>query len=372
MTVLPSFPKVHFDFGAISALGEELLAREIKRPLIITDTGLVEHGVLARLLDAVPTNIEAKVFDGIPPNPTIAGVEAACETYRAEGCDGVVALGGGSVLDSGKALRVVATHDGPLEQYLLDPGKITHRTAPLITIPTTSGTGAEITFGGGIHPGPNQHALGIRSPHVKPDVAICDPDLTVTLPPMLTAATGMDALGHCVEGFLSTMVNPPAEAIALDGINRAARFVERASRDGNDREARWEMMMAALQGGMSIYMGLGPVHSLAHAFGDSPLHHGALVTTSIPTILRFFEGQVGDKLDRIGEAMELASGTGPAAGVAELNAKIGIPATVRELGYPNNDVDAVAQSAFEAHFNNTSPKKPSLEEYRQIVSEVLG
>ena len=372
MTVLPSFPKVHFEFGAVAALGDELAARGVGRPLIITDKGLVEHGVLQRVTDALPSDVAASVFDGIPPNPTIAGVEGALEAYRKNDCDGVVALGGGSVLDSGKALRVVATHPDPIIEYLKDPSKITAAVAPYITIPTTSGTGAEITFGGGIHPEPNKHAFGIRSPHVKPDVAICDPDLTVTLPPGLTAATGMDALGHCVEGFLSVNVNPPAEAIALDGIRRVTGFIERAHRDGNDREARWQMQMAALEGGMSIYMGLGPIHALAHTFGDSPLHHGALVTVSAPPVMRFFDGKVGDRLDRVAEAMGLGAGSDVAAGIADLNARLGIPATVRELGYENTDLDGLAATAEEAHFNATSPIRPNREEYRDIVAQVLG
>ena len=372
MSVLPSFPKVHFDFGAIRALGEECAARGIDRPLIITDKGLVEHGVLGKVLQALPETVKASVFDGIPPNPTIAGVEGALGTYKENDCNGIVALGGGSVLDSGKALRVVATHPEAIIEYLKDPQKITADVAPYITVPTTSGTGAEITFGGGIHPEPNRHAFGIRSPHVKPDVAICDPDLTVTLPPGLTAATGMDALGHCIEGFLSVNVNPPAEAIALDGIERVAQFIERAHKDGNDREARWQMQMAALEGGMSIYMGLGPIHALAHTFGDSPLHHGALVTVSAPPVMRFFEGRVGDKLDRIAAAMGCGAGSDLAAGIADLNARLGIPASIRALGYENQDLDALAETAEEAHFNATSPIKPDREEYRQIVAEVLG
>ena len=195
----------------------ELAARGVRRPLIITDTGLVEHGVVEKLLAALPGNPDVAVYDGIPPNPTVAGIEGALAIYREQDCDGVVALGGGSVLDSGKALRVAVTHAEPIIEYLKDPSKITADVAPYITLPTTAGTGAEITFGGGIHPAPGEHQLGIRSPHVRPDLAICDPDLTLTLPPTLTAATGMDALAHCVEGYLSRNVNPPVEAIALDG-----------------------------------------------------------------------------------------------------------------------------------------------------------
>ncbi len=376
MAVLPGFPTVHFDFGAVGALAGELTARGVKRPLIITDTGLVEHGVVDRVRAALPGNSDIAVFDGIPPNPTVAGIESALATYREQDCDGIIALGGGSVLDSGKALRVVATHPEPIIDYLKDPSKITANVAPYITIPTTAGTGAEITFGGGIHPEPGVHQLGIRSPHVKPDLAICDPDLTLTLPPNLTAATGMDALGHCVEGFLSEHVNPPVEAIALDGIARVVENIERAVEDGSNREARWHMLMAALEGGMSIYMGLGPVHVLGHIFADSPLHHGALITASAPPVLRFYEAQgdagLNERLDRLARAMKFAPGTELATGITELNTRLGLSNSVRELGYPNDDPEMLAGLAMKVHFNATAPIKPTEDQYRQIIAEALG
>jgi alcohol dehydrogenase class IV len=209
MALLPGLPTVHFDFSAINALAGEFVARGIARPLIITDKGLVEHGLVDAGRAALPGNPNIAVYDGIPPNPTIAGIEGALGVYSEQDCDGIIALGGGSVLDAGKALRVAATHPELIIEYLKDPSKITAKVAPYITIPTTAGTGAEITFGSGIHPAPGEHQLGIRSPHVKPDLVICDPDLTLTLPPGLTAATGMDALGHCLEGFLSNNINPP-------------------------------------------------------------------------------------------------------------------------------------------------------------------
>ncbi|MEE8333479.1 MAG: iron-containing alcohol dehydrogenase [Alphaproteobacteria bacterium] len=376
MTVLPGFPTVNFDFGAVGTLAGELAARGVKRPLIITDSGLVEHGVLDRVLAALPGNPDIAVYDGIPPNPTVGGIEGALEVYRAQDCDGVIALGGGSVLDSGKALRVAATHPEPIIEYLKDPSRITADVAPYITIPTTAGTGAEITFGGGIHPAHGEHQLGIRSPHVRPDLAICDPDLTLTLPPVLTAATGMDALGHCVEGFLSSNVNPPVEAIALDGIGRVASYVERATRDGSDREARWHMLMAGLEGGMSIYMGLGPIHALGHMFADSPIHHGALITACAPAVLRFYRTQTDDglaeKLDRLGAAMGLAPGTDIADGIADMNARLGLSSSVRALGYPDRDLDVLAAYAAEVHFNATAPRRPTQAEYRDIIAEVLG
>ncbi|MDA0651926.1 MAG: iron-containing alcohol dehydrogenase [Proteobacteria bacterium] len=376
MGVLPGFPTVHFDFGALGALAGELASRGIKRPLIITDTGLTKHGVVDMVRAALPGNPDIAVYDGIPPNPTVAGIEGALALYRNQDCDGIIGLGGGSVLDSGKALRVAATHPEPVIEYLKDPSKITANVAPYITLPTTAGTGAEITFGGGIHPEPGKHQLGIRSPHVKPDLVICDPELTLTLPPILTAGTGMDALGHCVEGFLSNNYNPPTEAIALDGIARVVTYIERAVANGGDREARWHMLMAALEGGMSIYMGLGPVHVLGHIFADSPLHHGALITASAPPVLRFYKARgdaaLSERLDRVASAMKLAPGTDAATGIAELNTRLGLSNSVREMGYPNDDPEMLAGLAMNIHFNATAPLKPTEDQYRHIIAEALG
>jgi len=377
MPSIPNFPPIHFNFGAIKELTPELEKRRIDRPLVITDQGLVNNGVYQKLLQALHANITVSVFDKIPENPTIAGVEQALKIYKTNDCNGIIGLGGGSVLDSGKALRVAATHEMSVLDILNNLDKITANVAPYITIPTTAGTGAEITFGGGIHPEPNTPALGIRSNHVQPDLAICDPDFTITLPPRLTAATGMDALTHCVEGFLSKNSNPPTEAIALDGTRRVIDFIERAYKDGSDREARSEMSMAALQGGMAIYMGLGPIHALSMAFGDSPLHHGTLVTVSMPAIMRFYNSKLENgKLEKFAEAMKLTgdknAGDRIADAVAELNSKMGLPSTVREMGYDKTDIDRMVKDCCNSHFNFPAPICPSPEEYKKIVIEVLG
>lgn len=376
MPALPSFPPVTFDFGAVSTLPGELAARGIDRPLMITDAGLTQHGVVDTVLSAFPDSATVTVFDGIPPNPTIAGIEAALAVYREQDCDGIVGLGGGSVLDSGKALRVAATHAMPVIDFLKDPAKITSDVAPYITIPTTAGTGAEITFGGGIHIEPGSHQLGIRSIHVKPDLAICDPDLTASLPPRLTAATGMDAFGHCIEGFVSSNLNPPAEAIALDGIARVVKHVERGTTDGGDRDARWNLLMAAVEGGMSIYMGLGPIHTLGHIFADSDLHHGALITASAPAVMRFYaanaDDALNDRLAHIRTAMDIAPNADIADAIADLNARLGLTASVREMGYHNTDVDDLSEKALNVHFNATAPRQPTQDEFRRIISETLG
>ena len=372
MPELLAYPRVIFDFGAIGSIGGELAGLGVRRPLLLTDQGLVEHGVVKRVLDALPGDLEATVFAGIPPNPTVAGIEAAAEAWREHGCDGVLAVGGGSVMDSGKAVRVAATHEGPILDYLRDPSRVTAAVAPLVTVPTTAGTGAEITMGGGIHPDSTTRALGLRSVHIKPDLAICDPELALTLPPALTAATGMDAFGHCLEAYLAKKDDPPGAAVALDGIRRVAGYVERAYTDGSDREARWHMQMAALQGGIAIYRGLGPVHALANTFGDADLHHGMLVTVSAPAVIRFYQGRLDAELADIAAAMGLAGEPDVARGIEELNARLGLPASLREMGYDKSDLDDMSADAAASHFNRTARAVPTREEYRRIVADVLG
>ncbi len=381
MNFIPAYPDVHFGYGALDQLGPELTRRGVSRPLIITDQGLVRHGVCDQVLrslvgGAAGHAFSAAVFDEIPENPTIAGVEKALVAYQANRCDGIVGLGGGSVLDSGKALRVLTHQGGSLIEYLRDPARIGRTVAPYITVPTTAGTGAEVTFGGGIHPEAHGHAMSIRSPFVKPDLAICDPALTFSLPAHLTAATGMDALTHCIEGFLSNRDNPPAEAIALDGIARVVNFVGRATADGQDRTAREQMMMAALEGGMAIYAGLGPIHALSMAFGDSPLHHGTLVTVATPAVMRFYNDLPGMRMQRLAEAMGLAgdqdAGLRIADAVEQMNASLGLPASVRAMGYARTDTVRMVDEATRSDFNLTAPRRPSRQDYQHLVSAVLG
>jgi alcohol dehydrogenase class IV len=251
----------------------------IRRPLLVTDGGVMRSPAYARASDAL--GVQAAVFAETPPNPTEEAVERALAVYRASSCDGVVALGGGSPIDLAKAVALLATHPGPLMQYAAILGgisRITSAVAPVVAVPTTAGTGSEVGRGALITLR-DHRKLGLISPHLIPKHAVCDPTLTLTLPPRLTAATGMDALAHCIETFLSPRLNPVADAIALDGAGRAFRHIEKATRNGQDLETRLEMMTAALMGGLCFQKGLGAVHSLSHSLGgleEPTLHHGTL------------------------------------------------------------------------------------------------
>ena len=373
MSLIKNFPRIHFDFGARDALAGELSACGIERPLFVTDPGVAACGVFDMVRTAMPGGASISVFDQTPENPTLDGVERALDVYRAADCDGLVAVGGGSVIDSAKALATLALNPAPLRQYS-GPDAIPPAAgaAPIIAIPTTAGTGSEVTRGAGIHPDAESRAFGAGGDHVLPQAAICDPELTLTLPPALTAGTGMDALGHCIEGYLSPAVNPPVDAIALDGIWRVVRYIERAVTDGSDREAGWHMAMAALEGGMAISKGLGSVHALANTFGDAGLHHGMLVTVSMPAVLRFLAPHVGDKTATLAQAMGLEAGADVAEAVERLNDRVGLPANVRDLGYSKQDINEMAEDAAESFFNGTCPKLPSRDEYARLIRAAVG
>jgi 4-hydroxybutyrate dehydrogenase len=372
MIPLLKFPKVQFGFGVIEALPAELTELGIVRPLYITDRGLIGCGVFSAVRQGIPTRAKFSVFDETPENPTVEGVERALSAYRAGDCDGIVAVGGGSVIDTSKAVSLLVRHPGSLDHYRDHPEKITSSTAPLVAIPTTAGTGSEVSRGAGIHPDATSRSAGVSSEYLVPRVAICDPNLTLSLPPDLTAATGMDALSHCTEGFLAKSINPPVDAIALDGVRRIFAYLERAVANGNDREARWQMMMAALEGGMSISKGLGPAHALGNTFGNRGFRHGVLVTMALPSVLRFIEKYAAEKRDRLAEAMGLHSGEAVPDAIKALSTRLGLPASLREIGYPDGDRDEMADDAAKSFFNAWSPHAPTSVEYEALIQEMMG
>jgi 4-hydroxybutyrate dehydrogenase len=370
MNPLLQLPRVHFAFGAIAVLPEELQLLGISRPLIVSDRGLVTCGVLSRATDALPAGLDRTIFDDVPENPTVAGVEAAFRAYAEGRCNGIIAVGGGSVIDTAKAVSVLAGHSGRITDYLGHPEKLTNAVAPLIAVPTTAGTGSEASRGAGIHPDSRSRAVGLNSPHVVPKAAICDPELILTLPPRLTAGTGMDALSHCVEAYLAEPANPPIDAIALDGIERVFGFLARAVANGEDREARWNMMMAGLEGGIAIWKGLGPAHAIANACGDQGLHHGMLVTIALPACLKPFEAGLGEKARRLKVAMHIAPEDSIADAISDLNRRVGVPASLTALGYSAATLDEIASDAAGSWFNAKSPYRPSKAEFLTILQRI--
>jgi hypothetical protein len=376
MALITYLTTIRFGDGVLNELPEDFAALGITRPLIVTDRGVVATGLLERLFAVMPPGMPRIVFDGVPSNPTEAATIAAVERYKGEGCDGLIGFGGGSPIDLAKAVSILATHEGPLARYAAIDGGIpliTPALAPVIAIPTTAGTGSEVGRAALMNL-EDGRKVGLISPHLIPKRAICEPDLTLGLPPKLTAATGMDALSHCVETFLSPRFNPPADAIALDGAGRIARNLEKAVANGGDREARSELMMGALQGGMCFQKGLGAVHGLSHALGslkEPPLHHGTLNAVLLPPVLRFNVASADDKHGRLALAMGLAADADLAEHFDELNARIGMPRTLGEMGVPEAVLPEMADKAERDHSTPTNPRPVTAADYLRIMQDTM-
>lgn len=363
--VISYLTRIEFGEGAIAKLPSLLNELGITKPLICTDRGLVAASVIARATEELKDHA---VYDGTPANPTEEAVLDAWDVYRTHGCDGIVGIGGGSSLDLAKGVRILTGHPPPLGQYAAVNGGVTRihgKIRPLIAVPTTAGTGSEVGRGAVIITADGRK-LGILSPYNLPSIALCDPELTYGLPPMLTAATGMDAISHCLETFMAPAFNPPAEAIALHGLECGLRAIEAATMNGLDRGARRDMMVCALEGAMAFQKGLGAVHALTHPLGairELNLHHGTLNAVLMPEVLRFNRPAIGAKWDELAKRM----GGDPAEQCAALNRRLGMPSGLAEMGVTPEMMEKVSQDALKDHCHATNPRHATQRDYLQIL-----
>jgi 4-hydroxybutyrate dehydrogenase len=367
--------RICFGEGAIAGLAAEAKAVGLKRPLLVTDTGIIAAGLIDCVLKTVPQDVP--LFDDTPENPTEEAVLACLDKFRDRQCDGIIAVGGGSPIDLAKAVALLASHSEPLAQYAVILGgltKITSAVVPVLSVPTTAGTGSEvgraalITLNDG-------RKLALISPHLIPKVAICDPELTLGLPARLTAATGMDAITHCIETFLSPRYNPPAEAIALDGLARGYHAIRTAVTDGVNLQARREMMMAALEGGLTFQKGLGAVHSMSHALGSLKslrLHHGTLNAVLLPVLLRFNYPCAADKYRRLAESLGLRENTDLADIIEQLNADLGLPADLGQMGVTSDLIPDLVEKAFLDHSTETNIRPCIRDDFERLFLEAIG
>lgn len=375
MAILTYLTTTHFDFGAVKLLSAELKRLGISRPFIATDKGIRAAGLLDQVLGVIEAGTPVTVYDETPGNPTERATLAALALYQAEGCDGVVCLGGGSSMDLGKAVALLALSGGPLAQYdpLLKGAEKIKGVAPLIAIPTTAGTGSEVSVGFVIIM-EDGRKLTFASPLFIPKVALCDPELTLGLPPVLTAATGMDAITHCIEAFLTPNVNPPAEGVALDGLWRGWRNLPMAVADGTNRDARWQMMMASTEGAMAFIKGLGAVHAMSHAAGrleDLRLHHGTLNAVFLPTVLRFNADVCAEKYVRLRQAMGLAAGADLAEAVERMNADIGLPSGLIAMGLSRDRTADLVVHATKDLSSLSNPRRATPDEYAAMIEAAM-
>lgn len=303
--------------------------------------------------------------------PDGAGADAAFAAYRDGGCDGVVALGGGSVLDTAKFVAALAAgHVESASALLGRPNLIGARIAPLVAVPTTVGTGSESSPVSALHTTPGGPVIGTRGPAMVARVAICDPNLARTLPRRLIAATGIDALSHCIEGFFAEPANPVVDALALDGAARAmwALPAALAGEDG----ALEDLMAAAYAGGCAIHKGLGPAHAMALACADQDVHHGTLIAVALPVTVALVAAHVPATATRLADALRFKSADGLGPALRDLAAAAGLPATLEAAGYRVTDTDALVATMAASHFNRTSPYTPDTAGYARILERIAG
>ncbi|WP_293882070.1 iron-containing alcohol dehydrogenase [Sphingomonas sp.] len=363
MAMVFVLPKLVFGSGCLASLSVELGAA---RALLISDRGIERAGLVAKV--AAAANFSATFLD-VPENPTIAGADAALAAFRNDKCNVIVALGGGSVLDTAKLVAAAAGTGCASTGELLGRPDAVRAVAMLIAIPTTVGTGSESSPVAALHRDPQAPAIGTRSLMLVPHVALCDPDLVSTLPPRLIAATAVDALSHCIEGYFANPTHPLIDALALDGI---ARVVANAAAamipDGPEGpEARASLMAAAFAGGAAIHKGLGPAHAIALVCGDQDIHHGTLVAIALPSTTALLARHVPAKGARVRAAMGLAADANLGDFLREFIHSLGLPDTLAAAGYRFDDSDALVRDMVASHFNRTSPYAPSHADYAALL-----
>lgn len=366
-----SFPtRILFGCGAVRRLPECLKETGVSRPLLVTDPGVRAASAFATVTGvlqeaAVPHEVYAEVH----PNPTEDDVREAAARYRSAGCDGVVGLGGGSALDVAKAVVVKARHREPLTELEAQAGgweRLTGPYDPVLAVPTTAGTGSEVGRSSVITSQRLGRKIIIFSPQLMPKRAILDPELTVGLPPALTAATGMDAFTHCLESWTCPVFHPLCDAIAMHGLELIIRYLERAVRNGEDIEARGYMQVAATMGAIAFQKDLGAAHSLAHPLStEFGLNHGLANALCLPAVMRFNLGPATPHYARLAGMFgapvhQMSAEEAAVRAVAELESfldRLGIVRGLRHHGVPRESLTALAAKAYEdpCHRTNIRP-----------------
>jgi 4-hydroxybutyrate dehydrogenase len=356
-----SFPTtIVFGNGCVTTVADRVKGLGVSRALVVCDTGIVKVGIAERvraLLEA--GGIAARVFDGVDPNPVEQNVVQGVAAYREHGAGCVVAVGGGSPLDTGKLIALKVTHDRPLADYddSVDGGNLIGPSVPpIVTIPTTAGTGSEVGRSGVVTLASTGRKTVIFSPYLLARVALLDPTLTRSMPARVTAATGFDALTHCLEAYVALGCHPMADAIALGGLELCAAHLLRAVDHGDDLSARGAMMKAAMMGAVAFQKGLGACHSLAHPLSsEKGLHHGLANALCLPAVVDFNESAAKEKLERVRLILNRDAKTCGEA-VRTLRGRVGLPDGLKAEGVTEADIPKLTAKAFEDACHRSNPR----------------
>lgn len=358
-----SFPtSIVFGAGALATLPERVKKLGAKRVLVVTDAGVVKAGVAARVEDVLRSaELLAGTFSGVDPNPVEKNVSDGVKAYKDAQADLIVAVGGGSPLDCAKLIALKTTHERPLVDYDDATGGdayIGANVPPIVTIPTTAGTGSEVGRSGVVTLAANGRKTVIFSPHLLAKIALLDPELTVGMPARITAATGFDALTHCLEAYVCLGDHPMADGIAINGLELVAANLLRAVEQPTDLAARGAMMKAAMMGAVAFQKGLGACHSLAHPLSsEKNMHHGLANALCLPAVVEWNQSVVGERLDRVRSILD-GSAKSCAEAVRMLRARVGLPNGLAAEGITKADIPKLADKAIEDACHRLNPRQP--------------
>ncbi|MDD1498597.1 UNVERIFIED_ORG: alcohol dehydrogenase class IV [Agrobacterium larrymoorei] len=359
--------------GRIKELADACKTLGIKKPLLVTDRGLAGMAITGHALDILDENgLGRAIFSDVDPNPNEINLEAGVKAFKDGGHDGVVAFGGGSGLDLGKAVAFMAGQTRPVWDFE-DVGDWWTRAnsdgiAPIVAVPTTAGTGSEVGRASVITNSKTHVKKIIFHPKFLPGVVICDPDLTVGMPKVITAGTGMDAFAHCLEAYSSPFYHPMSQGIALEGLRLIKEFLPRAYKDGTDIEARTNMMTAAAMGAVSFQKGLGAIHSLSHPIGAVyNTHHGMTNAVVMPAVLRFNRPAIEDKIVRAAAYLGIEGGfDGFYDYVLELRKELGVPDNLTAMGIKPDRIDELTAEAIKDPSCGGNPVEMTLENTKAL------
>jgi alcohol dehydrogenase class IV len=374
-----SYPTaIRFGPGRIKELADACRAAGIARPLLVTDAGLAKLPITEKALSQLKeAGLPVALFSDVQSNPVESNVEVGIAVFRSGGHDGVVAFGGGSGLDTGKVIAFMAGQSRPLWDFedigdwwtRADPDKI----APVVAVPTTAGTGSEVGRAGVVTQEATHTKKVIFHPKMMPLVVICDPELTVGMPPAITAGTGMDALAHCLEAYCAPSYHPIAEGIAVEGMRLIFTNLPKAVADGNDVEARAHMMSAAAMGAAAFQKGLGAIHALSHPVGALyNTHHGTTNGVFMPYVLVFNRPAIEAKIERLAGFLGIPGGfDGFLAAVLDLRKKTGVPHDLKGLGVDGGRVDTIVDMSLVDPTAGGNPVPLTKEGSRKIFDAAL-
>jgi alcohol dehydrogenase class IV len=371
-----SFPTtIHFGPGARRLVDDHLKQHGIARPLIVTDRGLATLPILADFRSLL-AGLAVEVYAGVHGNPTKGQVDGGAAAFKAHRADCVIGFGGGAALDVAKAVALMAVHEGDVLEYAWDHPNvrpIVNALPHFIALPTTSGTGSEVGRSSVISHDETHVKKFVFSPALLAKAVFADPELTLALPPAVTAATGLDALTHNVESYLSPAYHPLCDGIALEGARIAARALATAVREPGDLPARSDMMMSSLMGAVAFQKDLGAVHSCAHALGTvADMHHGLANGIMIDHVMRFNADAAGAKMAEL--ARVCGAGVSAADFVSwlgKLKAEVGIPATLAARGVTAAHIPALVEVAVKDTCHQTNPKPCTAEDFRRIFAAAI-